>query len=134
MDDIEQQVRAPTGSDPRVLQNAAVLSVQEVMTGDEATAKDARVRAAEAVARAPYISVKQARSQIGQHGKTYRENISAAKQQGITAMQAATAAVSAGAILALVALALGALASWFGGTIGTKRRCVVQTETLPRTI
>ncbi len=105
-----------------------------MMTGDEATAKDARVRAAEAVARAPYISVKQARSQISQHGKTYRENISAAKQQGITAMQAATAAVSAGAILALVALALGALASWFSGTIGTKRRCVVQTETLPRTI
>jgi hypothetical protein len=131
---IEQQVRTSTGNDPQALQDAAVSAVQAVMTGDEATAEDARVRAAEAVARAQNIPVEQARTQVDRYEKSYRENMAAAKQQAIDAAQAATAAVSAGAILAFVALVLGAIASWFGGTTGTKHSGFVETATTRRTI
>lgn len=131
---IEQQVRSSTGNDPQALQDAAVSAVQAVMTGDEATAEDARVRAAEAVARAQNIPVEQARTQVDQYEKTYRESMAAAKQQAIDAAQAATAAVSTGAILAFAALVLGAIASWFGGTTGTRRSGFVETETTRRTI
>jgi hypothetical protein len=122
---IEQQIRSTTGNDPQALQTAAVTSVQALVTGDEATAEDARNRAAEAVARAQSIPVDQARTQVEQYEKTYRENVEAAKQQAIEAAQAATAAVSAGAILGFIALALGAIAAWFGGSYGTKRNVVV---------
>jgi hypothetical protein len=122
---IEQQIRSTTGNDPQALQSAAVASVQGLVTGDEATAEDARNRAAEAVARAQSIPVDQARTQVEQYEKTYRENVEAAKQQAIEAAQAATAAVSAGAILGFIALALGAIAAWFGGSYGTKRNVIV---------
>ncbi|TCM45531.1 hypothetical protein C8J36_12110 [Rhizobium sp. PP-F2F-G48] len=130
---IEQQLRTSTGSDPKALQDAAIAAVQAAVTGDEATAEDARVRAAEAVARSQAIPVDQARAQVDQYEKTYRENMSAAKQQAIDAAQATTAAVSAGAILAFVALILGAIASWFGGTTGTKRSGFVEKATVRRT-
>ncbi len=106
-------------------------SVQALVTGDEATAEDARNRAAEAVARAQSIPVDQARIQVEQYEKTYRENVEAAKQQAIEAAQAATAAVSAGAILGFIALALGAIAAWLGGSYGTKRNVIV-TENVAR--
>ncbi|HEV7246178.1 MAG TPA: PhnA-like protein [Shinella sp.] len=128
---IEQQIRSTTGNDPQALQSAAVASVQALVTGDEATAEDARNRAAEAVARAQSIPVDQARTQVEQYEKTYRENVEAAKRKAIEAAQAATAAVSAGAILGFIALALGAIAAWFGGSYGTKRNVIV-TETVAR--
>lgn len=118
---IEQQIRSTTGNDPQALQSAAVTAVQAVLTGDEAQAEDARNRAAEAIARAQNIPVDQARQQVNQYEQSYRANVEAAKQQAVDAAQAATAAVSAGAIAGFVALALGALAAWFGGMAGTKR-------------
>lgn len=125
---IEQQIRTSTGNDPEALQNAAVTAVQAVVTGDEATAEEARVRAADAVAKAQNIPVDQARAQVEGYEKTYRENVAAAKQKAVEAAQATTAAVSAGAILGFIALVLGAIASWFGGVAGTKRSGVVVTD------
>lgn len=118
---IEQQIRSATGNDPQALQSAAVSAVQAVVTGDEAQAEEARNRAAEAVARAQNIPVDQARQQVAQYEQTYRANMEAAKQKAVEAAQTATAAVSAGAIAGFVALALGAVAAWFGGMAGTKR-------------
>ncbi|WEZ85527.1 PhnA-like protein (plasmid) [Rhizobium sp. 32-5/1] len=129
---IEQQIRSTTGSDPQALQNAAVAAVQAVVTGDEAKAEDARARAADAVAKAQNIPVDQARAQVEGYEKTYRENMAAAKQQAVDAAQAATAAVSAGAILGFIALVLGAIASWLGGVTGTKHSGMVLTETATR--
>jgi len=129
---IEQQIRSTTGSDPQALQNAAVAAVQAAVTGDEAKAGDARARAADAVAKAQNIPVDQARTQVEGYEKTYRENMAAAKQQAVDAAQAATAAVSAGAILGFIALVLGAIASWFGGVTGTKDSGMVVTETATR--
>ncbi|MDW5312977.1 PhnA-like protein [Rhizobium sp. PL01] len=121
---IEQQIRSTTGNDPQAFQDAAVSAMQAVVMGDEATADDARNRAAEAIAKSQGIPVEQARAQVDQYEKTYRDNMAAAKQKAIDAAQAATAAVSAGAILGFVALALGAIAAWFGGIYGTERELV----------
>lgn len=122
---IEQQIRSSTGNDPEALQAAAVSSVQALVTGDQAKAEEARARAADAVSKAQGIPVDQARTQVEQYEKTYRENIEAAKQQAIEAAEAATAAISTGAILGFIALTLGAIAGWFGGSFGTKRNVVV---------
>jgi hypothetical protein len=122
---IEQQIRSTTGSDPRALQNAAVSAMQAVVSGDEATADEARNRAAEAISKAQGIPLDQARTQVEQYEKTYRENVAAATQQALDAAEAATAAVSAGAILGFLALVLGAIAAWLGGVYGTKRALVV---------
>ena len=128
---IEQQIRSTTGNDPQALQTAAVSSVQALVTGDQAKAEEARTRAADAVAKAQGIPVDQARTLVEQYEQSYRENIEAAKQQALEAAQTATAVVSAGAILGFIALALGALAGWFGGSYGTKRNVIV-SETVTR--
>lgn len=128
---IEQQIRSTTGNDPQALQNAAVAAVQAAVTGDQAKAEDARNRAAEAIARSQNIPVEQARQQVQQYEATYRENVEAAKQQALEAAEATATAVSAGAILGFIALALGAIAGWVGGSFGTKKNVVV-TETVGR--
>lgn len=128
MGGIEQQIRSTTGNDPQALQNAAVSAMQAVVMGDGATAADARNRAADAIAKAQGIPVDQARTQVDQYEKSYRETMAAAKQQAIDAAQATTAAVSAGAILGFLALVLGAIAAWFGGVYGTKRALVLDVS------
>jgi hypothetical protein len=128
MGGIEQQIRSTTGNDPQALQNAAVSAMQAVVMGDEATAEDARNRAADAIAKAQSIPVDQARIQVDQYEKTYLDNIAAAKQKAVDAAQAATAAVSAGAILGFLALVLGAIAAWFGGVYGTKRALIIDVS------
>ncbi|WP_430256943.1 PhnA-like protein [Neorhizobium sp. DAR64872/K0K18] len=130
---IEQQIRSTTGNDPQALQTAAVSSVQALVTGDQAKAEEARTRAADAVAKAQGIPVDQARTQVEQYEQSYRENIEAAKQQALEAAQTATAVVSTGAILGFIALALGAIAGWFGGSYGTKRNVIV-SETVMRRV
>jgi hypothetical protein len=129
---IEQQIRSSTGNDPQALQSAAVAAVQALVTGDQAKADEARARAADAVAKAQGIPVDQARTQVEQYEKTYRDNMAAAKQQAIEAAQTATAAVSAGAILGFIALALGAAAAWFGGVSGTKKNGHLVADTSAR--
>lgn len=128
MGGIEQQIRSTTGNDPRALQNTAVSAMQAVVMGDEASADDARNRATDAISKAQGIPLDQARKQVEQYEKTYRENVAAAKQQAIDAAQAATAAVSAGALLGFLALVLGAIAAWFGGVYGTKRALLVDVS------
>lgn len=128
MGGIEAQIRSTTGNDPQALQNAAVSAMQAVVMGDEGSADDARNRAADAISKAQGIPLDQARSQVDQYEKTYRDNMAAAKQKTIDAAQAATAAVSAGAILGFLALVLGAVAAWFGGVYGTKRALLIDVS------
>lgn len=128
MGGIEAQIRSTTGNDPQALQNAAVSAMQAVVMGDEASADDARNRAADAISKAQGIPLDQARMQVDQYEKTYRDNMAAAKQKTIDAAQAATAAVSAGAILGFLALVFGAVAAWFGGVYGTKRALLIDVS------
>ncbi len=118
---IEQQIRSLTGgNDPQALRDAAVAAVQAAVSGDETKAEDARNRAADALARAQNIPLDQAKSQVAQYEAQYRQTVETAKQNAVATAEAATKIVAGGAILAFVALLLGAVASWFGGTMGTK--------------
>jgi hypothetical protein len=118
---IEQQIRSVTGgNDPQALRDAAVSAVQAAVSGDETKAEDARNRAADALARVQNIPLDQAKSQVTQYEAQYKAAVETAKQKAVATAEAATKLVAGGAILAFVALLLGAVASWFGGTMGTK--------------
>ncbi|MCA1408430.1 PhnA-like protein [Ensifer sp. IC3342] len=132
MADIERQVRSATGgNDPAALRDAAVAAVRAAVTGDEATAEEARNRAADAIAKAQNIPVDQARTQVQQYEESYRASVERAKQQATEAADTAATAVSSGAILGFLSLVIGAVAAWFGGAAGTTRS-VVTTDTTRR--
>src|SRR6478609_108813 len=98
---IESSMRDATGgNDPAALRDTAISAVRAALTGDQAQAQEARERAAAAVARAQNIPIEQAR------------------QQATRAADAAARVVSRGALFGFFALALGALAAWFGGRAG----------------
>lgn len=132
MADIERQIRSATGgNDPAALRDAAVAAMRAVVTGDEATAEEARNRAAEAVARAQNIPVEQARTQVQQYEESYKASFERAKQQATEAADTAATVVSSGALLGFVSLVIGAVAAWFGGASGTAQT-VVPTNTTRR--
>ncbi|RVH41205.1 PhnA-like protein [Sinorhizobium meliloti] len=132
MADIERQIRSATGgNDPAALRDAAVAAMRAVVTGNEATAEEARNRAAEAVARAQNIPVEQARTQVQQYEESYKASFERAKQQATEAADTAATVVSSGALLGFVSLVIGAVAAWFDGASGTAQT-VVPTNTTRR--
>jgi hypothetical protein len=132
---IEQQIRSVSGgNDPQALRDAAITAVQAAVSGDPAQAEEARNRAADALARAQNIPVDQAKTQVEQYEAQYKQSLDTAKQNAINAAQTTSKVVSAGAILAFVALLLGAVASWFGGAVGTKRSVAASATTYRRNI
>jgi hypothetical protein len=116
---IEQSLRAATGGeDPAALRDAAIAAVRGVVTGDEAQAADARERAAQALARMQNISIDEARTRVGNYEQQYRQAVDRARQRAREAADAATKIVSRAALFGFFALALGAVAGWFGGRAG----------------
>lgn len=116
---IEQSVRSATGgNDPAALRDAAVAAMRAAVTGDEAQAKDARERAAQAIAAAKQVPIEQARTEVQQYEEQYRQTVEAAKQQATEAADAAATAVSRGALFGALGLILGAIAAFFGGRMG----------------
>ena len=121
MSGIEQQIRSASGgNDPQALRDAAVAAMQAVVSGDPAQADDARQRAAQAIARAQGIPVDQAKAQVTQYEDQYRRSLETAKQSAISAAQATSKVLTTGTISIFVALLLCAIASWFGGIVGTR--------------
>jgi hypothetical protein len=117
---IENQVRATTGGqDPAALRDAAVAAVRGAVTGNEAEAEAARVRAAEALAQAQGIPVEEARAQVDQYAQQYQQTIDQVQQQATEAAETAANVISSAALFGFIALVLGALAAWFGGRFGT---------------
>lgn len=117
LDAIERQVSA-TGTDPEALQANAVNAIRALVTGDEGGADQARQEAAQALAQARGIPVEQAQQQVQQIEQQYRETVESAKQTATETADQAASAVSGGAILAFIALVLGAIAGWLGGRSG----------------
>jgi hypothetical protein len=116
---VEQSMRgAMGGNDPAALRDTAVTAVRAAVTGDEQQAADARNRAAEALAKAQNIPPDEARSQVRQYEQQYKQGVESAKRQATEAASVASRAVSRGALVAAIALLLGAAASWFGGRLG----------------
>ena len=116
---IERSVReASGGDDPAALRDAAVTAVRGMLTGDPAQAQEARERAAQAVARARNVPIEQAREQVAGYEQQYRQTVEQARRQATEAADAAARVVSRGALFGFFALALGAVAAWFGGRAG----------------
>jgi hypothetical protein len=116
---IEQRVRESTGGeDPAALRDTAVSAVRAALVGDPAQAQEARERAAQAIARAQNVPIEEARNTVAGYEQQYRQTVDEAKRQATEAADTATKTVSRGALFAFVALALGAIAGWFGGRAG----------------
>ena len=73
---------------------------------------------AQAIARAQNISVEEAQRQVAGYEQQYRQAVDQAQRQATAAADAAARVVSRGALFGFFALALGALAAWFGGRVG----------------
>ena len=117
--DIEQRIRsAAGGADPAAARDAAVGAVRALVTGDPSQAQAAREQAAAALAKAQNIPIEQAREQVTQYEQQYRQTVEQAKQKATAAADAAAKAASRAALFSVLALALGALAGWFGGRAG----------------
>ena len=114
---IESQIRS-TGTDPEALNSAALNAMQSLVTGDEASAAAARQQAAQALATARDIPLPQATQQVAAMEKQYRDQVARAKQKAVDAADSAASIVSTGALLAFIALVLGAIAGWLGGRSG----------------
>ncbi|WP_432803898.1 PhnA-like protein [Aureimonas altamirensis] len=117
LDAIEGQVAA-TGTDPEALQANAVNAMRALATSGPDGADQARQEAAEALAQARSIPLDQAQQQVAQIEQRYRDTVARAQQAATEAADAAAASVATGAILAFVALVLGAGAGWLGGRSG----------------
>jgi hypothetical protein len=131
---IEQSLKGATGgNDPAALRDAATAAMRAAVTGDEAKAKEARERAAEAVAKAQNIPVDQARSQVQQYEQQYRETVAQAKQKATQVADTAATAVSRGALFGSLALLLGAVAGWFGGRMGAVEPTITARMALNQT-
>ncbi|MHB2267963.1 PhnA-like protein [Aliihoeflea sp. PC F10.4] len=117
LDALDSQIRA-TGTDPEALNAAAVNAMRNLVTGNAADAEAARTQAAQALATARGIPLEQATQQVAEMERQYNAAVESAKQQAIEAADATASVVSTGAILAFVALILGAIAGWLGGRSG----------------
>ncbi|ASY64491.1 hypothetical protein SJ05684_c30670 [Sinorhizobium sojae CCBAU 05684] len=124
LDAIERQVRS-TGTDPEALNNAAINSIRALVTGDENEAEAARDNAAQALASARNIPVEEARAQVVQIEEQYTRAVERSKEEAIEVADAAASAVSTGALVAFLALVLGAVAGWFGGRSGVAHPVIV---------
>ena len=108
-------------------------AVRALLTGDPSQAEAARERAATTLAQAQNIPVEQAREQISQYEQQYRQTVDQTKQKAAAAADAAAKAVSRAALFSVIALALGAVAGWFGGRAGAvdptlTRRSLLRTQ------
>jgi hypothetical protein len=117
--DIEQRIRsAAGGADPAAARDAAVGAVRALVTADPSQAQAARERAAAALTQAQNIPIEQAREQVVQYEQQYRQMVEQAKQKATAAADVAAKTASRAALFSVLALALGALAAWFGGRAG----------------
>lgn len=116
IDAIDQQIRN-SGNDPQALRQAAIVSVQAVLTGDPAKADEARTRAADALARAQNIPADQAKNEVAQYEQQYHQAVDAAKAKAIQAASVTAKVVSAGAFVAFISLVLAIVASSIGAAL-----------------
>jgi hypothetical protein len=97
---------------------AAVFTMAHPTEFPIAKAQEARERAAQAIAKAQNIPVEQARTQVQQYEQQYRAAVAQAKDKATQVADAASKAVSRGALFGSLALLLGAIAGWLGGRMG----------------
>jgi len=99
------------------------------ISGDQAGAAAARDRAVDSLAKTANISPDEARTRLQQAEQQARQAADQVKQKAQQAAEATRKGVASAGIFGFIALALGAVASWFGGGVGAPRRdtAVVRT-------
>ena len=108
-------------NDAQVAQDNIGSYIRAVVSGDTAAANSARDRAVDSLARTANISPDDARTRLQQAETQARQTADTVKQKAQQAAEATRKGVAGAGILGFVALALGALAAWFGGGIGAPR-------------
>ena len=117
-----QARRLVNPNDAQNAQDNVLAYVRASVNGDKAGADAARDRAVDSMARAANISPDEARTRLTQAEQQARQAADQVKQKAQQAAEATRKGVATAGILGFVALALGAVAAWFGGGIGAPRR------------
>lgn len=121
-DALKAQVqRLVNPNDAQVAQDNIGTFIRAAVSGDKAAADAARDRAVDSLARAANVSPDEARTRLQQAETQARQAADQVKQKAQQAAEATRKGLASAGILGFVALALGALAAWFGGGIGAPR-------------
>ncbi len=110
---------------PNAAQNAQddiMTYVRASVSGDQAAASAARDRAVNGLAKTANISPDEARTRLQQAEQQARQTADQVKQKAQQAAEATRKGVASAGTFGFMALALGAVAAWFGGGIGAPRR------------
>jgi len=111
--------------DPNSAQNAQeniVTYIRSSLSGDQAGAAAARERAIDSLARTANISPDEARTRLQQAEQQARQGAEQVKEKTQQAAEATRKGIASAGLFGFVALALGAVAAWFGGSVGAPRR------------
>ena len=121
-DALQAQVKRLTN--PDAAQNAQddiVAYVRASVSGDQAGAAAARDRAVDGLAKTANISPDEARTRLQQAEQQARQAADQVKQKAQQAAEVTRKGVASAGIFGFIALALGAVAAWFGGGAGAPR-------------
>lgn len=98
--------------------DAALAGIRAATSNDPNAPAQAREEAAQAMAVSQNIPIEQARVRVGELERQAGVRVEQAKQTATQVADSTAGAVSSAALLAAIALLLGAVASWFGGRAG----------------
>ncbi len=114
---LEARVRASSG-DKQAQVEQAVAEIRALALTPSAQQEQQRQRAVQALSRALGVPPQQANAEIQQFEQQYREAVSRTQRTAASAAGTAAQTVTWSALLGALALALGAMAAWFGGRYG----------------
>ena len=117
-----QMRRLVNPNDAQSVQDSVVGYIRSSLNGDTAGADAARDRAVDGLAKVANISPEEARTRLTQAEQQARQAADTAKQKATQVAEATRKGVAKASILGAIALAIGALAAWFGGRIGAPKR------------
>jgi len=121
-DVLKSQVqRLVSPNDAQSAQDNIVSYIRASVSGDQAAATAARDRAVDSLAKTANISPDDARARLQQAEQQARQAADQAKQKAQQAAEATRKGLASAGIFGFVALALGAIAAWFGGGVGAPR-------------
>lgn len=95
--------------------------IRATVSGDQAAAAAARDRAVDGLAKTANISPDEARTRLQQAEQQARQAADQVKQKAQQAAEVTRKSLASAGIFGFIALALGAVAAWFGGGVGAPR-------------
>ena len=121
-DALQAQVkRLVNPDDAQNAQDDIMTYVRASVSGDQAAASAARDRAVDGLAKTANISPDEARTRLQQAEQQARQTADQVKQKAQQAAEVTRKSLASAGIFGFIALALGAVAAWFGGSIGAPR-------------